>query len=393
MQPEDGRPERHIVRSWRIPLLMAPPRDGLSFGQYRASGVESAAMPLLAFSASGVRFPSWSMTNAEWDALKAEYRELRLTASCCSNAVVPVVSSRGWRFYRHAPGIVCDHRESPEHIVAKTLAARAADDLGLDVTTEACGPDGCWRADVLIRHPARGWSVALEIQMSRCPLDEIERRQAAYAADAVRGAWLVGFRLPDYEPNRDLPLFRLVPLRNGILDPWVDRGDGEPTSISDFVTLLLTRRVVLREPPSHTLSLSVVGSPSTCWRCFQHQILLVSFVNAPAGVLAPKGWLLAKDLAKVSKIHTAYRQAVPMLLRTVPELTVLRPPRRMEAQPDLQAYCPTCDAPQSLYRLSQDLLDPLRQRCWTLQEGREWSLRERVRPRWDWPNGPVMDWP
>lgn len=345
-------------------------------------------MPLRAFSTAGARFAAWSMTDAEWDALKSTYRELGLTASCCSTPVVPVISSRGWRFFRHAPGTSCEHRESPEHIVAKTLAARAAEALGLTVTTEARGPDGCWRADVLVRHPARGWSVAIEIQMSRCALDEIERRQAAYAADGVRGAWLIGFSLPDYEPSRDLPLFHLVPLRDGVLAPWVDPGDGRQTPISDFVTLLLSRRVHLHEPAAHTLSLSAVASPSNCWKCFQYQMLLVSFVNAPLGMFAPKGWLLAKDLPKVPEIYAAYRQAVPMLLRTVPELSVLRPPRHADAKPELQGYCPACDAPQSLHRLNQALLDPAHQRCWSLSDGREWSLQERVRPRWEWPNGP-----
>jgi hypothetical protein len=117
-------------------------------------------------------------------------------------------------------------------------------------------------------------------------------------------------------------------------------------------------------------------------------MLLVSFVNAPLGMFAPKGWLLAKDLPKVPEIYAAYRQAVPMLLRTVPELSVLRPPRHADAKPELQGYCPACDAPQSLHRLSQALLDPAHQRCWSLSDGREWSLQERVRPRWEWPNGP-----
>ena len=98
--------------------------------------------------------------------------------------------------------------------------------------------------------------------MSRCAFDEIEHRQAAYAADGVRGACLIGFNLPDYEPSRDLPLFHPVPLRDDVLAPWVDPGDGRQTPISDFVMLLLSRRVHLLEPAAHTLSLSTVASPS-----------------------------------------------------------------------------------------------------------------------------------
>jgi hypothetical protein len=149
-------------------------------------------MPLLAFSSTGLRFPAWSLSLAEWNALKADYPTLGLTASCCTGPVVPCTSPRGWCFFRHVPGRSCGQRESAEHIVAEQL--------GLEVATEARGPDNRWRADVLARHLAKGWRVAVEIQRSRCPLSTIKDRQDRYAADGVRGAWLVSFPLP--EPPR-----------------------------------------------------------------------------------------------------------------------------------------------------------------------------------------------
>jgi hypothetical protein len=102
-------------------------------------------------------------------------------------------------------------------------------------------------------------------------LAAIEDRQDRYAADGVRGAWLVGFALPDYTARRDLPLFRLVARGGDRIDPWVDGLDPnaqhEPVPLGDFVTRLLTRRVVLVEPPAHTRVLSAVAEPATCWAC------------------------------------------------------------------------------------------------------------------------------
>lgn len=344
-------------------------------------------MPLLAFSSAGRRFPAWSLTSDEWSALKTGYRDLGLIAGCCASSVVPVTSKRGWQFFRHAPGTDCDHRESPEHVVSKTLAARAAEALGYEVTTEASGPGQAWRADVLAQRPEKGWSIALEIQLARCSLDAIERRQARYAADGVRGAWLVGFSVPEeHSPNRDLPLFQLVPHRDGRIDPWVSGPgrSGRQTPLSDFVTLLLSGRVVLHEPPPHTLAPAAVGAPTHCWKCYQPLVLLVSFANAPPGVLAPKGWLPARDLAKVPELLARYRSAVPKLLQAAPDLTVLRPPRRETAGPELRAFCPHCDAPQSLERLPPGLFDPAVQRCWSLDDARAWSPRERRHPHWSW---------
>jgi hypothetical protein len=346
-------------------------------------------MPLLAFSSTGRRFPAWSMSIDEWDALKADYRALRLTASCCAGPVVPCTSKRGWCFFRHGSGQPCGYRESAEHIVAKTLVARMVEDLGFDVTTETRGPDDRWRADVLVRHPVKGWRVAVEIQLSRCALSNIEDRQDRYAADGVRGAWLVGFDLPDYTARRDLPLFRLVPWTGNRIDPWVASPGPERrlTRLGDFVMMLLTGGVALVEPPAHTQSLSAVAAPATCWKCHRALWLLVAFANAPPSLFAPTGWLPARDLPKVPELLAEYQRALLVLLKAAPDVTVLRPPRRRDVRPELQAYCPECDAPQSLHRLDRAVLDPTRQRCWSLQDGREWTPRDRVPPHWTWAGG------
>ena len=125
-------------------------------------------MPLLAYGVDGAVYHAWAMSPAAWEELKAGYRDRGLTAPCCGAAVVPVRSLTGWQFFRHKPNTGCAVRESLAHIVCKSIMARAAARLGLDVTTEARADDGAWVADVLVRH--LDWTVALEAQLSRIPL-------------------------------------------------------------------------------------------------------------------------------------------------------------------------------------------------------------------------------
>jgi hypothetical protein len=185
--------------------------------------------------------------------------------------------------------------------------------------------------------------------------------------------------------RRDLPLFRLVARAGDRIDPWVDGLDPnaqhEPVPLGDFVTRLLTRRVVLMEPPAHTRRLSAVAEPATYWACHRPLWRLVSFANAPPGLFAPNGWLPARDLPKVPALLAEYQRAPLVLMTAAPELTVLRRPRR-DARPEFQAYCPECDAPQSWRRPHRARPNPAPRRCWSLQDGREWSLRDWVPPRW-----------
>ncbi|WP_207477019.1 competence protein CoiA family protein [Arenibaculum pallidiluteum] len=342
-------------------------------------------MPLLAFTAEGRRLGAWFMPAQEWDQLKTNYRDFGLRSACCGKPVIPVTSKTGWYFFRHAPGTACAIHESADHLVAKIVVARAAEALGLEVTTEARGPDDRWRADVLVRHPFKGWCVAIEIQLSHCPIDEIEARQMRYAADGVRGAWLTGFMPADHEASRDLPLFRLETRRGGRVEPFVackDRnGLARTTDLAEFTRLLLTGGIEFAGPPAYATKLSVVGASATCWRCHHDLLMVVGFANVPSPVLAPNGFLPAKDLGKLPDLLEGYRSAIPTLLRVIPELTVLRRPRRPGSMSELQAFCPWDDAPQGLHRIAPELLTPGRQRCWTL-DGEPWTPGEQGRPRW-----------
>ncbi|WP_192499368.1 competence protein CoiA [Skermanella pratensis] len=333
------------------------------------------------------------MSPAAWEDLKADYRERGLTAPCCGAPVVPVRSPTGWQFFRHRPNTGCDLRESVAHIVCKSIMARAAARLGLEVTTEARADDGTWVADVLVRHP--NWTVALEAQLSRIPLAAIEERQERYREAGIRGAWLVGYDIARLEARRDLPLFRLEVKRTGRLEPAVigPATDGTParTYLGPFAEALLTGRVRFEGPPPQASMPSVATVPSVCWKCRRDIDLAVALVNVPAhAMFAPHGVLPARDLGKLPGILAAYRDAIPALHGACGSLTPLRRPPPARLALGMRAHCPWCDAPISLQGLPETSLRPGRWlRCWTLA-GEAWTPPEPRASRWTWSGS--ADW-
>lgn len=339
-------------------------------------------MPLLAQRADGAVFHAWAMPPAAWRELKAGYRDRGLTAPCCGAAVVPVRSPTGWQFFRHKPGTGCEARESLAHIVCKSVMARAADRLGLEVTTEARADDRTWVADVLVRHP--GWAVALEAQLSRIPLAAIEERQERYRGAGIRGAWMVGYGIAGLEARRDLPLFRLEVKRAGDIEPAVI-GPQACTELGSFTELLLTGHVRFEGPPARAGVPSVATVPSVCWRCRRDIDLIVALANVPAhAVFAPRGIVAACDLGKLPGVLAAYRSALPTLHAACGSLTTLRPPPPSRIAAGLRAHCPWCDAPISLRGVPAATLAPISwRRCWTLA-GETWIPSEPRPPRWIW---------
>lgn len=91
--------------------------------------------------------------------------------------------------------------EGPAHLLSKATIALACRARGYAVTIEARGPGGRWSADVLATPPAEGRSLAFEVQRGGQQLDATLDRQAAYAADGVRGRWF--FRRPSAQAQPD----------------------------------------------------------------------------------------------------------------------------------------------------------------------------------------------
>lgn len=341
-------------------------------------------MPLLARSSDGARLDAWMMLSAEWEALKASYRSRGLTANCCGCAVVPVTSRTGWQFFRHKAA-ACSARESPQHLIAKTMVARAAAALGLDVTTEARLHGGAIIADVLVRHPS--WTAAVEVQLSRIPLAVIEDRQERYEAAGIRCAWLAGYDVPGHHPRQDLPLFRLArPAANGAVPDVIVAdayGHSGRTGLAKFTTLLLTGCIRFQRPAAHAAMPAVVSIVSECWRCRRDVDLLVALVNVPEhAIFAPRGILPARDLTRMPQLMALYRSAMPKLFAAVPSLTAVRSPPPGKEAVGARAHCPWCDAPISLGKLPSDIIDAHRwNRCWTFS-GEPWAPADPTTARW-----------
>lgn len=219
----------------------------------------------------------------DWGAVAAALRAgARLTLPCCGAAGGIRRSRLGRRFFYHRTTRQVPRcawaSETPAHLLAKETIALACRRAGYDVTTEARGPAGRWIADVLATPPGGGRPLAFEVQWSAQSLDATLARQAAYAADGVRGCWF--FRQPPAQerPDPDLPLFGLaldadefpVVMSPFVRAPGRGAGDAAPAwPLDAFVAALLARRIRFR--PCVTAQARPAGRlvffPHSCRRC------------------------------------------------------------------------------------------------------------------------------
>lgn len=214
-----------------------------------------------------------------WGDFKSTYRSHELVTACCGHKAIPKTSSLGTQFFAHARRGDCTSApESKEHLLAKTIVAKAARASGWHVTTEANGatPDSeTWVADVLCQ---RGSSrIALEIQWSAQSLEDYRARQARYDRSGVRTAWLVK-RIPK-DPNRwgldaastfGLPMFALAATPEG-LDFTVTRL-GVP--LRTFVADLLCGNLHFGPRAGVEYEVHGVLLHDTCWRCHRRTNLV-----------------------------------------------------------------------------------------------------------------------
>ena len=234
------------------------------------------------------------------------------------------------------------------------------------MTTEARGPAGRWIADVLATPPGGRRPLAFEVQWSAQSLDATLARQAAYAADGVRGCWF--FRHPPAQaaPDPALPLFGLaldaddrpVVASPFVLAPGGGADDGATTwPLDAFVAALLARR--LRFRPCVTARARPAGRlvffHHPCRRCARSFLLWyvegwtvrarsgcgVALVRRP-----PRRRTVAAELAEA--LAPATRAVVATFVggagRGLPVADTLAR-RRAERGAALAFACPHCGAP------------------------------------------------
>lgn len=100
--------------------------------------------------------------------------------------------------------------ETATHLAAKDAVVKALTSRGLDAAVEVPVLSGAGdrRADILVREPASGASVAIEIQHSAIAIDAIAARTRAYAAAGVAVLWV---------PTLDLTRIGARPVAGGRL--------------------------------------------------------------------------------------------------------------------------------------------------------------------------------
>lgn len=231
-------------------------------------------MPIRALDKDGKTYLAFDYESGFlWRQLREQRKELGLSLPCCGHEAGLRTSKLGTRHFYHLVRGDCDHPgESPEHLLLKTLVAKAVRSTEWDVQLEATGntPDGgAWRADVLCTK--QNFRIAIEIQLSRQIRDEYERRQHAYLASGVTALWLDGSKSPIY-PTQTLPVFK-IHMDNGevgvSLSPGNFSDDANLIPIQEFVSGFLNEKIrwgVTQPETLITIGL-LVDDTARCWKC------------------------------------------------------------------------------------------------------------------------------
>lgn len=221
-------------------------------------------MPLRAILNGGATH-AFDYTIEAWDAFKRKYKLESLLMPCCGCPAVPKTSKHGAFFFSHKAGAECSSApESSEHIYLKSVVAKASSVQGWRTTTEYRGrtPEGeDWIADVLCQKA--GATVAIEIQLSSIPYDEIIARTERYARSRVRVAWLVDsgkFKDWEQKSNKKTPIFGVNKIKLGEI-PLMAKFS---LAADNFVHALLSKKVKWEEEP---WEYSIFYLSDICWKC------------------------------------------------------------------------------------------------------------------------------
>ncbi|WP_221091189.1 competence protein CoiA [Deinococcus aquaedulcis] len=226
-------------------------------------------MPLRAL-LDGADLNAWNQETETWATLKQTYRQRQLRTVCCDQPAVPKTSSLGTFFFAHRQrGDCTSASETPEHLLAKSVIAQAAQDAGWHVVTECRGvtPEGeVWIADVLVQKGDH--RIAFEVQWSPQTLADTVARQARYKQSGVRGLWLKRRRARERVPFEDetydqdaTPIFGLQHDESHFSVQPFD------VPLRDFVQGALSRQLLYWPRGVQSARLGVTTTALTCWRC------------------------------------------------------------------------------------------------------------------------------
>ncbi|NIJ64305.1 hypothetical protein FHR20_001236 [Sphingomonas leidyi] len=143
---------------------------------------------------SGIMAEAFSITDAEWNGMRAAPRGTWLMPRTDWPAV-PKTSIRGLHFFAHHPGYsgILPKPESYAHTRLKIDIVKAARNLGYRAELEVAGCDSEgaeWIADVLVTL-GDGKRMAFEVQLSSQHLRDFRARTERYQRSDVRCCWVI----------------------------------------------------------------------------------------------------------------------------------------------------------------------------------------------------------
>lgn len=308
-------------------------------------------MPLRAVIAGKSLF-AFELSPEEWRSLQGQLRDKRSLGRllCCDAQVVAKTSKLGTQFFAHYVKGACDASSETEvHLGAKRAVYEGCVDAGWDALTEAVGPDGAWRADVLASRQRT--QVAFEIQWTQQSAERTMERQRGFAQHQVRCCWLFR-RLPFTRPSWEVPAFELIESPHGG-PPSVILGAGT-RSLREFARLLLEGRV--RFCAEVSIRLEQVRCRIRRDRC-PGCAAIVHFADAaPPPLVSLCGLSLSKseEFAALQGLYAKWGRALEslyaedLLLRArereeVPHLVLRSPPGKpFMTAAGRSGFCPLC---------------------------------------------------
>lgn len=301
---------------------------------------------------AGRNLHAFEVSPHDWRLLQGQLRDNRslVRLPCGCDQVVAKTSKLGNQFFAHYGKNACDApRETEAHLDAKRFVYEGCTDAGWDALTEAEGPDGTWRADVLASR--QGTQVAFEIQCSLQSAERTMERQRGFARDQVRCWWLFR-RLPFAKPDPQCPAFKLVESPDGS-PPSVILGSGTKP-LQEFARLILEGRVKFCAEVS--VRLEAVRCRIRRVSCPGCRTIVHYADAAPPPLLSRCGLSLsaAKEFAAIQRVYadwgreleSLYAENLPLNARereTIPHLVLRSPPGKpwMTAA-GRSGFCPSC---------------------------------------------------
>lgn len=238
---------------------------------------------------------SFSFTDEEWYALKADYRNQGLKISCCSTDCVPKENQLGTRFFAHKKLSDCPFSEisvSKEHQYLKYIISRSLVQMGWHVEHDKAGttPTGStWIADIYAEK--NNSRFIFEIQWDDGPAEAALAKYHMFRESGIKAAWFMrispskGFPYITYKAMNEIKVpafpfkyekkekqFQITNLSKP------DEGSNynynyESLEVCSFIQKLFSGEIHILGNPKSSYLLTLNMTSQRCWNCHRETSL------------------------------------------------------------------------------------------------------------------------